>query len=185
MTGIVSFGAVGYGDIPVVETPRLRLRAYRLDDLDALSEMWADPEVTRFIGGEPRSRAQVWQQIQRNTGSWAMLGFGYWVVEDIATGACVGEIGFMEGLRDIEPQFVGTPEAGWVIAPSWAGRGYASEGLSAALAWRDAHIASARTVCIIEPEHKVSIHIAHKHGFRKLVDTQIAGEPIGLFERMR
>jgi len=184
MTGIVSVRSIGYHEIPIIETQRLRLRPYSLEDLDPLSKLWTEPETTRFIGGKPRSRADVFQQMQRNVGSWAMLGFGYWVAEARDGNKCIGEIGFMEGLRDIDPSFVGTPEAGWVIASSHWGQGYASEALAAALVWRDANIPSDRTVCIIEPKHAVSIHIAQKHGFTKQHDTIISGDPIGIFERL-
>lgn len=183
MTDIRSAGSIGYTAIPVLETSRLRLRAYRLSDLDGLAKIWADPEVTRFIGGKPRSRPDVWQQIQRAVGGWAMLGYGYWAIEELASGRCVGELGFMEGLRDIEPSFVGTPEAGWVLEKASWGKGYISEALGAAFDWRDAHVPIDRTVCIIEPAHAASIRIAGKFGFAKLADTVIAGEPICVFER--
>lgn len=185
MTDITPAGSLGYSDIPILETKRLRLRAYRLSDLEALAELWADPDVTRFIGSKSRTRSDVWQQIQRAIGCWAMLGYGYWALEDKASGRCVGELGFMEGLRDIEPDFVGTPEAGWVLEKASWGKGYISEALAAGLDWRDTNVPISRTVCIIEPDHAVSIHIAEKFGFSKLADTRIAGEPICLFERLR
>ena len=183
MTDILPAGSIEYSDIPVMETEHLRLRAPRLTDLDEMTNIWADPDVTRFIGGKPRSRPDVWQQIQRAVGCWAMLGYGYWVIEEPVSGRCVGEIGFMEGLRAIEPGFVGTPEAGWVLEKASWGKGYISEALSAALRWRDASVSSNRTVCIIEPAHAVSIHIAEKFGFSKLADGQIGHDRICVFER--
>lgn len=184
MNNIKSSGSIGYADIPTVETPRLKLRAHRLDDLDAISDIWAQPETTRFIGGKPRSRSDIWQQLQRTIGGWAMLGFGYWAIELRSNGQCIGELGFIEGLRDMEPSFVGTPEAGWVLEPSQWGQGYATDALRAALQWRDTNIAGNRTVCIIEPDHAASINVAEKLGFSKQADTSIGGEPIGLFERL-
>ena len=46
-------------DIPVVETGRLVLRAYRVGDLDNAAALWSDPRVVEFIGGTPRSRPDV------------------------------------------------------------------------------------------------------------------------------
>lgn len=39
--------------VPILETPRLILRGPVLEDFPAYAAMWADPEVTRFIGGVP------------------------------------------------------------------------------------------------------------------------------------
>ena len=44
--------------LPELETERLVLRAYQSSDLDVLAQIWADPAVTRFIGNQPRPRAQ-------------------------------------------------------------------------------------------------------------------------------
>ena len=43
---------------PTVETERLIMRDHRLADFDAYVAMWADPIVTRFIGGRPRTREE-------------------------------------------------------------------------------------------------------------------------------
>jgi RimJ/RimL family protein N-acetyltransferase len=44
---------------PTIETTRLRLRAHRPDDLGAALVMWADPAVTRYIGGRPSTEQQA------------------------------------------------------------------------------------------------------------------------------
>lgn len=184
MTRISPLGSISYADIPVLETARLRLRAHKIKDLEPMSAMWADPQTTRFIGNQTRSRADIWKQIQRCTGSWALLGFGYWVITDIASGAFIGEAGFMEALRDIDPSFIGTPEAGWVIAPKHWNKGYASEALQAIHAWGDAHFPDRRTVCIIEAGHTASIHVAKKYNYVALCDTLVGQAPIRVFERI-
>ena len=40
----------------VLTTPRLLLRAFRRDDLPHYAALNADPEVVRYLGGEPLSR---------------------------------------------------------------------------------------------------------------------------------
>ena len=40
----------------------MRLRAHRLEDLDACVAMWADPIVTRHIGGKPFTREETWSE---------------------------------------------------------------------------------------------------------------------------
>src|ERR1035438_972988 len=89
--------------VPVLETERLRLRGHRLDDFDASAAMWADPNVTKHIGGHPLTEEEAWTKFLRYVGHWALLGFGYWVVEEKATGNFVGEIGFADYKRDLLP----------------------------------------------------------------------------------
>ena len=67
---------------PVIETKRLRLRGHRAADLPACAAMWAKEGVTRFIGGKPLTEEETWLRILRYAGHWALLGFGYWVVEE-------------------------------------------------------------------------------------------------------
>lgn len=183
MSEIISLGQTPFLNIPTLETKRLRLRAHELSDLSALSEIWANPDTTRFIGNQTRTREDLWKQIQRSVGGWAILGYGYWVITLKDTGQVIGEAGLMEGLRDITPPFTGTPEAGWVVSPDHWNKGYASEVLGAMHSWSDANIPGKRTVCMIEPDHAASIHLAHKAGYRAKYDTHIGYAPIRVFER--
>jgi RimJ/RimL family protein N-acetyltransferase len=59
----------------------------------------------------------------------------------------------------------GVPEAGWALVPSAHGKGHATEAVGAAIVWDDANLASARTVCMIDPENAASIRVAQKCGF--------------------
>ena len=121
--------------IPTIETGRLLLRGYRLDDFTACAALWADPYVTRFIGGRPLSAEESWARLLRYAGHWGLLGFGYWVIEEKSSGEFVGELGFADWKREIEPA-IQVPEAGWVLATEAHGKGYATEALPrAALAW--------------------------------------------------
>ena len=111
---------------PTIETERTILRPHRVDDLAAYAAMWADPVVTRFIGGKPRSREESWIRLLRYAGMWQLIGFGLWVVEEKSTARLIGEAGFHELKREAEPSFEGTPEAGWAFVPDVHGRGIAS-----------------------------------------------------------
>src|SRR5271170_6882454 len=95
---------------PSLETERLTLRGHRLEDFVQCAAMWADPHVTRYIGGKPLTEEESWTRLLRYVGHWALLGFGYWVAEENATGSFVGEIGFADYKRDLEPSLKGVPE---------------------------------------------------------------------------
>lgn len=169
---------------PVIETPRLILRGHRPADFAAACSLWGDAGVTRFIGGTPLKPEEVWARLLRYAGLWAMLGYGFWLVEERGTGAFIGEVGLHDLQRDTTPSFAGTPEAGWALMPSAHGRGYAGEAVGAMLAWADAGGID-RTVCIIAPENHRSVRVAVKLGYRVFADGLYKGNPTRMFERAR
>ncbi|MGO9516582.1 MAG: GNAT family N-acetyltransferase [Candidatus Korobacteraceae bacterium] len=170
-------------EVPILETERLKLRGHRRADFTDCAAMWRDATVTRYIGGKPFSREEVWARLLRYVGHWAWLGFGYWAVEEKATSELVGELGFADFKRDIKPSLEDTPELGWVLASRAHGRGYATEAVRAALTWADEHFGNARTVCIIHPENLASVRVAEKCGYREFQRTTYKGHDIILFER--
>lgn len=171
------------GDVPVLETERLKLRRHRADDLADCAALWAHPEVVRYIGGRPFTAEETWSKILRYAGLWALMGYGYWAIEDKATSAFLGELGFADFRREIAPPLDGMPELGWVLAPHAHGRGLATEAAEAALAWADRHLGAPRTACIIAPENRASIRVAEKCGYRLLATTTHKGEPTLMFVR--
>jgi RimJ/RimL family protein N-acetyltransferase len=170
-------------DIPVLETARLRLRANQPRDLAAFTAMWQQPQFYRYLGGQPLPEEEVWTKLLRHMGLWPMYGYGYWAVEEKATGDFVGAVGFGEWQRALEPSLKGWPEAGWVLAPHTHGRGYATEAVQAALAWADAQLAQPRTVCIIDPANEPSLRLAARFGYQEFSRTVYKGNPIVVLER--
>lgn len=152
--------------IPVLETARLRLRAHRPGDLDACTAMWADPAVTRFIGGKPSTRSQTWSRILAYGGHWAFMGFGYWAIELRDSGEFAGEAGFADFKRDIADSMRGVPELGFAFAPQYHGQGFASEAVAAVVAWGDAHLDARRTVALIDAANAPSRRVVEKSGYR-------------------
>src|SRR4051812_25000520 len=102
----------------ILETDRLRLRGHEPGDLADCFAMWGNPEVTRFIGGKPSTRQQTWQRTLTYLGHWRAVGFGYWAVEEKASGRFVGELGFADFKREMEPSIEGVPELGWAVTPA-------------------------------------------------------------------
>ena len=179
----VSWGT-GQTAAPVIETARLILRAHRLADFDDCVSLWADASVTRFIGGRPSTRDETWGRLLRYAGHWTLLGYGFWAVEERATGRYAGDVGFADGKRDIEPSMEGMPECGWALVPAMQGRGYASEAVRAVLGWGDAKWGDAPTVCIISPENLASIKVAEKCGYVETARTRFRGEATLQFRRL-
>lgn len=166
-----------------LDTERLTIRGHRALDLEDCAAMWGDPGVTRFIGGKPASREDVWRKVLIHAGHWSLLGFGYWVVREKSSGRFVGEVGFANFMRAVDPPLGDAPEAGWALSPSAHGRGFATEALRAATAWADTHFTSRRTVCMIDPANAPSLRVAEKIGYREYARTTYHGDPTILFER--
>lgn len=78
-----------------IETPRLLVRRWRGDDLDAYARICADPEIMRYVTGVPQTREQSETQIPRFVRHWEERGFGLWAAYDKATGAFIGFIGLL------------------------------------------------------------------------------------------
>ena len=169
--------------IPTLETERLRLRPYLPADFDAYVEMWVEPDVVRFIGGKPFDREQSWSRFVRHPGMWQVMGFGFFAIEEKATGHFVGEAGFHEVRRNIMPSIEGTLEAGWALNSAGQGWGYATEAMQAAIGWAEAAFAGRKMTAIIDPDNQMSVRVAKKLGFSELARTTYLDKPIVVFER--
>jgi RimJ/RimL family protein N-acetyltransferase len=170
---------------PVIETDRLRLRGHVASDLPQALPLWNDPIVTRFIGGRPYTREEVWQRLQRYAGSWVLLGHGFWAIEERATNKFIGEIGIMDAKREIDPPFGEDRELGWALTPETHGKGFASEALQTVLAWEKERFNAPCVVALIDPDNAPSIKLAKKFGFTERAHSEYKGVPTIQFERKR
>lgn len=112
-----------------------------------------------------------------------MMGFGFWALEEKATGVFLGELGFADLKRDMQPSFGDAPEAGWVLTTASHGKGYATEALRAATAWSDESLQAPRTVCMIHPDNAPSIRVAEKCGYGEERRSEYRGNPVIVFAR--
>jgi RimJ/RimL family protein N-acetyltransferase len=171
--------------VPVLDTPRLRLRGHRADDLPHCAAMWGDPDVVRFIGGETWNEQRTWARLLAYVGHWALMGFGYWVMEERGSGAFVGEVGLADFKRDIAPTMRGGPELGFALAPRFHGRGYATESARAVLAWADAQLSYPASVCLVDPRNHASLRVVEKCGYQVLEQGTYGGRPALFLARRR
>lgn len=146
-------------------TSRLLLSRPSLADFDDSFALWSNPQVTRYIGGSPANRQEVWARLLRYAGLWQLLGFGYWTVCRRDDNQFIGEVGVADFHRPLLPSIHGLAEAGWVIYPCVQGQGYAQEAVTAALGWMQANFPDKPVVCIVSPENSRSIKLAKKVGF--------------------
>jgi RimJ/RimL family protein N-acetyltransferase len=174
------------GAAPPLETERLRLRQFRADDLIASHAMWNEPAIAKFMAsGKPQSVEDIWKGILQTIGHWQVVGYGYWAIEEKASGRFVGNVGYGDFRRAMVPDMNETPEAGWAFVTEYHRRGYGTEALAVVTAWGDAHLPQAKTACIIAPDNVASIALATKFGFHEVAQTTYKDEPTLLLHRDR
>ena len=169
--------------VPALETDRLRLRGHNAEDLPNCIALWSDPLVTRYTTGVLVPKEECWNRLLRYVGHWALRGFGYWVAEEKTSGAFVGELGFADYKRELDPSTPNFPEAGWALASQVHGKGYATEGLRRILAWGEMNLPCEQTICLIEPANYKSIRVAEKCGYHQEALVTYKGSQKLLFAR--
>jgi RimJ/RimL family protein N-acetyltransferase len=158
-----------------VTTARLDLRRPRPGDLDALAEIFAQPDVWRFPFGEGFDRARTAAFLDRQIEAWRTRRFGTWFAFERATAALVGYVGL--SVPTFLPEILPAVEVGWRLAPSAWGRGYATEGARAALREAFTTLGLAEVCCIIQPENHASVRVAGRLGFAAVRTTTAPGLP--------
>ncbi|MEM9244379.1 MAG: GNAT family N-acetyltransferase [Cyanobacteria bacterium P01_F01_bin.153] len=122
-------------DIPILETPRLRLREWQPGDRDLLVAMNADPKVMEFMP-KLATPAESDALLGRIHNHFAAHGYGFWAVErrDHLTDTPRPFIGFI-GLAvvNFDAPFTPAVEIGWRLTAEHWGEGLATEGAKAAL----------------------------------------------------
>jgi RimJ/RimL family protein N-acetyltransferase len=145
--------------VVTLATERLLLRMFRQDDFEAYAAICADPEVMRYLGdGKALSRWDAWRQMAMILGHWPLRGYGLWAVEERATGALIGRVGFFE--PEGWPGF----ELGWMLRRASWGRGYAIEGARRALAHAFTEMDRRHVISLIRSANQPSIRVAERLG---------------------
>ena len=168
---------------PVLASERLQLARHELGDYPDSLRLWSSPEVARHVGGTPSSGEEVWSRLLRYAGHWDLLGFGCFVIRSAQTGCFLGEVGFADFKRDLQPGFEGAPEIGWALVPDAWGHGYGLEAVRTVLDWADTTLGAPHTVCMISPANERSRRLAERCGFRHYENAVYRGKPTSLFRR--
>jgi RimJ/RimL family protein N-acetyltransferase len=155
-------------NVPELRTERLVMRGFREEDLDALAEISADSEVTRWVGDpDGLSREETWRRMAYFIGHWELRGFGQWALFEEASGELVGRAGLLR------PEGWPGLEVGWLVARAHWGRGFAPEAGRASLEWARDALGADHVISLIEPHNDNSARVAEKLGMKVEGDTKI------------
>jgi RimJ/RimL family protein N-acetyltransferase len=154
----------------VITTDRLRLRPLSTADTDWWVRLHADPEVGRFVGSYTREQAAT--RLHTIEQQWERRGHGLCAIELAETGETIGRAGLFWW-----EQFDET-EAGWTLARSHWGSGYATEAARAVLDWGFERLSLPTITAMIHHGNDGSTAVARRLGFTRLREDELAGRPL-------
>ena len=151
----------------VIETERVILRKFTIDDAAFMLEMLNTPTWLRFIGDRNVKTLEEAENylLNGNIRSYQEYGFGFYVVVIKETQESIGICGIVkrEGLEDVD--------IGFAFFQQFMGKGYGYEAGSATLNYALNDLKIKKIVAIVDPENVVSIALLKKIGlqFEKMI----------------
>lgn len=154
-----------------IETDRLLLRQWRVDDWVGLHRAYGDPDVMRWHGRpDALGLEETAFAVGRMSMHWEARGFGMWAVEERDGGKLVGRIGLL--YHPDSPAGDDRVEIAWSLQRDRWGRGYATEGARAARDWAFRRLDIPRLISITIPENRRSWHVMEKLGLTRRAEAQ-------------
>lgn len=147
---------------PVLNTPRLCLRALRPSDLADLYAYASDPEIDRYTPwARYTSLAEARADLDNYLLEYERDGFGAWGIEHRADQRLIGITNFSPP----HPHHRVT-ELGYTIARPYWGQGYATEATQALVKFGFEQLQVVRIEAVCLPENRASGRVLQKIGMR-------------------
>lgn len=146
-----------YSAAPILETKRLRLRAYKLSDFEEFLRLYTSPH-SRYMDG-PVSRAEAWNKFASGAGRWALVGYGPWIITRRNDGRSLGLVSLNHPICESEER-----ELGWALWEGFTGQGYAIEAAKRVHAFAVQALGWTDFVSYIDAANTASIKLAERLG---------------------
>jgi RimJ/RimL family protein N-acetyltransferase len=137
-----------------LESERLLLRQFREEDWSDLHAYYSSVEATRYTVGRAFSEGETWRTMSAMIGHWQLRGFGPYAVQEKTSGTVLGTVGFWY------PGDWPSPEIKWALAPTYWGRGFASEAARVVQATAHRYLPKLSLISLIHPDNAPSIQLA-------------------------
>lgn len=151
-------------EVPRLRTERLLLREWRDQDRAAFAELNADPVVMEHFPST-LTREQTDAMVDLIQQRWGDGRPSLWAVEVPGVAGFVGYVGLLE--PSFTAPFTPCVEVGWRLAADHWGRGYATEGASAALGYGFDVLGLDQIVSFTVPANRRSRRVMEKLGLRR------------------
>jgi RimJ/RimL family protein N-acetyltransferase len=146
----------------VLETERLALREFRLEDAEFVLQLLNEPSFLRFIGDKGVRTIEDARNylLKGPIESYRRFGFGLYLAALRADGTPIGMCGLVkrEGLPDVD--------VGFALRSRYWSRGYAAEASAAVLDYGKRILNLARIVAIVNPDNQASITVLERIGLK-------------------
>lgn len=151
-------------NLPTLMTTRLRLRAWREEDLAPFAVLNGDARVMEFFH-HPLDHSESDALVGRIREHFDRHGFGLWAVEVPGVADFIGFVGL--SVPTFQAHFTPCVEIGWRLAYEHWGRGYATEAARAALAFGFRDLELDAIVSFTAPENSRSRRVMERLGMAR------------------
>ena len=162
----------------VLETKRLLLRHFTLDDLDDLFALYRDREVTQYMPDAPKSYDETKEELE-----WIIeeyyghCGFGLWATILKETNMFIGRCGLVPWTIEKREEV----EVAYALARKYWGQGLGTEAAQTIAQYGFEHLHFSRLICMVTCEHHASIRVAQKIGMTFEKEVEVDGKRVLLF----
>ena len=145
----------------IIKIGGIVMRSLQLSDLDPLTRIWSDPEVTRFLPsrGNPIPQENVKQSLQSFIEHWQQRNYGIWAIVDRDSSQMVGYC----GLRYLEE--LGEVELLYGLAKAYWGKGIITQAAKASISFGFEIVSLDRIIALVLPDNQASKRVIEKLGF--------------------
>jgi len=143
-----------------IETERLLLRIFRLDDWKDIHEYYSDPICTKYTSRRPLKENESWEKMAALVGHWCLRNYGTYAMEEKKLKRVIGVAGLDY------PNDWPEPEIQWGLARAFWGMGYASEAVKAVKEMVHRYLPEMSLISLIHPGNINSINLAKATGAR-------------------
>jgi ribosomal-protein-alanine N-acetyltransferase len=155
-----------------LQTPRLILRSFREEDVDAMAQLFANSDFMRFSLGVFTERKQTVAFIEKVIG-WDRAGIpSQFAVVPKAEDAVIGYCGFYH-----HHELPGEVEIGYRLHPDYWNRGLITEAARAVRDHAFADLKLPRVISLIHAENIPSRRVAKKNGMKVEKEITFRGFP--------
>ena len=147
----------------LLETKRLSLRHFVMDDLDNLFSFYGDPDVVKYIPDAPRTYQETKEELE-----WFMNGhpefpeLGLWATIYKENGQFIGRCGLLPWTIDGQQEV----EVAFALSKGYWGQGLATEAAQGIVQYGFENLSLSRLICLIDHDNSGSIRVATKIGMR-------------------
>ena len=166
----------------VIDTGRLILRRFTLDDLEAFFALGSRPEIIRYVQSTPLASIEEAREFMAAAPlrDYATYGYGRFACVWKETGAVIG----FSGVKYV-PE-IGDTELGYRFLPEFWGKGLATEAGRASIDFARSDLGLTRLVALVHPDNVASAGVLAKLRFtieRQLRFSGLKDVDVNLFAR--